>query len=62
MDSVEYIDSCERVKILGYDSLLFEFLEYITSISLESIDTKRTFSRLRKSIKNGIVSVTKYIF
>ncbi len=62
MDSVEYIDSFESIELLYYDSLLFEFFEYITSISLENIDTKRTFPRLRKSIKNGIVSVTKYIF
>ena len=61
MYSVEYIDSFESIELLYYDSLFLEFCEYITSISLENIDTKRTFPRLRKSVDNGVVFFMKDI-
>lgn len=52
MDSIEYIESCESVKTLSYDSFFFEVFEYFSSISLQSIDTKRTFSLVGKGIYN----------
>ena len=62
MYSVEYIDSCESVKTLCYDSSFFKFLEYIISISLQGIDTKRASSLVRKGIENSLIIVTKDSF
>jgi hypothetical protein len=60
MDTIEHIDSVESFKILYDDSFFSELFEYLVTVSLQSIDAKRTFSCARKGIKNGIITLTEY--
>ena len=60
MDSVEYMDSFESIELLYDDSLFFEFLEYISPVSFQSIDTKRAFSLMGKGIYNSVIIITEY--
>jgi hypothetical protein len=60
VDAIEHIDSVESFKILYDDSFFSELFEYLVTVSLQSIDTKRTFSHKRKCIKNGIITLTEY--
>lgn len=62
MYSVEYIDSLESVKTLYDDSLFSELFEYLAPVSLQSIDTKRASSLVRKGIENSLIIVTKDSF
>lgn len=59
MYSVEYIDSCESSKVLCYDSFFLKFFEYISSISLQGIDTKRAFSWIGKGFNNSWIVGSK---